>query len=414
MTISSSHAAGTPWVPATATTTMAKNKKTKNTDHEQRDVPAYEAVCEELDPGNDTHSDETSGGTSEDAPVQGGRFIEHREVRIADIKIGKRMRPLDDGKVEELRISIRTSGLMQPPVVDENLNLIAGHHRVEGVGREGIESITVAVWSVEADEARLMEITENLFRAELSPLERAEHIVEAEAIVKKRGGVTAFVRDIAPRLGLKERSVFDARKVGRLSKEVRDRIRGTDLAHRTRQLNEITKIADDRQLAVVDLLIGDPDLSVQAALKRLSPTPTTEPTSANSIAHPVPTPLPADTHAADERRVATRETGDIDDESETAPIADAHDDDVHGAADDEPDKPDPVGGTEPEPNDGPTKRTSVRSSPKASSVGPIEVRVRLGDGRQHYQGEFMLDGRTFVVRVPNKDASELLVLINER
>jgi ParB-like chromosome segregation protein Spo0J len=98
-------------------------------------------------------------------------------------------------KVAELAKSISEIGLLNPPAVRfvdkmmingaEEYNaavLIVGHHRLLAMKRLGKESIECDVYNVDPLRAELMEIDENLQRAELSPAEEALHIKRRKEI----------------------------------------------------------------------------------------------------------------------------------------------------------------------------------------------------------------------------------------
>jgi N6-adenosine-specific RNA methylase IME4/uncharacterized ParB-like nuclease family protein len=94
-----------------------------------------------------------------------------------------RMRRLRPEVVSELAESIRTQGLLQPIVVRTKPRgglgyiLIAGWHRLMAVRELKQDSIRASVLDgIDADQATLAEIDENLIRADLSPAERAMHI----------------------------------------------------------------------------------------------------------------------------------------------------------------------------------------------------------------------------------------------
>ncbi|KAF0136331.1 MAG: hypothetical protein FD152_1050 [Xanthobacteraceae bacterium] len=86
--------------------------------------------------------------------------------------------------------SIERLGLLTPIMVrsraDDELTLIAGRHRLEAVRRLGWESIPAVFLYGDDTDARLWEIAENLHRAELTVLERAEHIAEWVRLTEKR------------------------------------------------------------------------------------------------------------------------------------------------------------------------------------------------------------------------------------
>lgn len=102
-------------------------------------------------------------------------------------------RPISETAVESLMQSIERLGLLQPIIVVvakinrgvlcDGWRIVAGHHRVEAhrrLGRDGIEATVMA--STSHIEAELIEIDENLCRAELTPAQRAVAIKRRKQI----------------------------------------------------------------------------------------------------------------------------------------------------------------------------------------------------------------------------------------
>ncbi len=94
--------------------------------------------------------------------------------------VGDRLRLLDDDKVAELAKSMQAIGLINPIMLAPpdgqggGPRLIAGRHRFEAAKRLGWETIAyVLAKDKSEDELKLIEVDENLIRAELSPAERA-------------------------------------------------------------------------------------------------------------------------------------------------------------------------------------------------------------------------------------------------
>lgn len=114
-------------------------------------------------------------------------------VPIDQIKIGRNRRPVKGEKVDELKDSIKTNGLLNPITVDQRLTLIAGLHRLTACKLLGLEAIECNIVNYDdADQARLAEIDENLIRNELEPLERSELWLERDQILARMG-----LRDIS-------------------------------------------------------------------------------------------------------------------------------------------------------------------------------------------------------------------------
>lgn len=108
---------------------------------------------------------------------------EARDVGLAGIAVlPDRMRKLRTEKVEELAASMKDNGLLQPIVVrpregvGTGYYLIAGRHRLEAAKLLKWPGIPCRVLEgIDADQALMAEIDENLMRAELSPAEAAAH-----------------------------------------------------------------------------------------------------------------------------------------------------------------------------------------------------------------------------------------------
>jgi ParB-like nuclease domain len=105
--------------------------------------------------------------------------LHDRAVSLADIVVGDRLRALDRESVERLKESISKIGLKTPISVrssEQGWTLVSGRHRLEACIELGMDEIPVVTETGSELEARLWEIAENLHRAELTALERAEHI----------------------------------------------------------------------------------------------------------------------------------------------------------------------------------------------------------------------------------------------
>src|SRR3954447_5718638 len=104
-------------------------------------------------------------------------------IRVADVQVSERLRPLNQDALEGLIASIRTIGLQNPITVRPGdgwglYRLVAGYHRLKAVEALGEPVIAATVVEWEDRTARMWEIAENLHRADLSALERSEHIAE--------------------------------------------------------------------------------------------------------------------------------------------------------------------------------------------------------------------------------------------
>jgi len=124
-----------------------------------------------------------------------------RRMRVQDVVVGDRKRTLDQTKVAELAESLSRLGLLNPITVSDSGQLLAGLHRLEAARSLGWKWIDVTVTSLDELASELVEIDENLVRAELSVLERAEHLQRRRRIyedihpetVRPKGGPGVLV-----------------------------------------------------------------------------------------------------------------------------------------------------------------------------------------------------------------------------
>jgi ParB family chromosome partitioning protein len=108
-------------------------------------------------------------------------------VRLEEIHVGARHRK-DLGDIAALAHSIEAVGLLQPPVVTADLQLIAGVRRLEALRQLGRREVDVYV-AVGLDDAVaqvLAERDENTCRKELTPSEAVAFAAALEALEKEK------------------------------------------------------------------------------------------------------------------------------------------------------------------------------------------------------------------------------------
>jgi len=102
-----------------------------------------------------------------------------RRAPIENLRANPRnpRRLFTDAELDELSVSIRERGIIQPIVVrslqDDNFEIIAGERRWRAAQRAGLHDVPIAV--VEANDAQSLEfaIIENVQRTDLNPIEEA-------------------------------------------------------------------------------------------------------------------------------------------------------------------------------------------------------------------------------------------------
>jgi ParB family chromosome partitioning protein len=177
-------------------------------------------------------------------------------VRISKIVVGERLRKGNKATVAIIAESMRELGQLSPiwlrkrkvktpktrktSIVRE---LIAGWHRIEARKALGEEMIDAVYLDVDEEGAKLLEISENLDRGELTELERAEHIDKKVQIIDAR-------RKAAQAVGPGGRQPKDksisaaARELGHTREEVR-------------RSGLIAKISDPAKAKVKELGLDD-------------------------------------------------------------------------------------------------------------------------------------------------------------
>ncbi len=109
------------------------------------------------------------------------------EIPISEITARGRLRGLDPDWVAAIADAIEEEGLLHPIVVsrkgDEGFyHLVVGAHRLAAFKRLKRTKIPAHIHRGNKQEQRLLEIDENLYRRELSQLDRAGFLIERKKI----------------------------------------------------------------------------------------------------------------------------------------------------------------------------------------------------------------------------------------
>jgi ParB family chromosome partitioning protein len=199
-------------------------------------------------------------------------FGEIVAIPLDQIDVTDRLRPVDPAHVEAIAHSIDLSGLQNAVILrpsGERYQLVAGGHRLAAVAQLGWTDVDARIENLTADEARLVEIDENLMRRELSALDRAIFLAERKAIYdvlhpetvkpgrrKKESRQTlpqfgeTFTKHAAERTGLSERALrLSLELIKNLHPEARDALRLSDIADNQSQLLKLAALSPDQQIA---------------------------------------------------------------------------------------------------------------------------------------------------------------------
>lgn len=183
-------------------------------------------------------------------------------VMTEAVEVSQRLRAVDDARVKALADSMDAIGLRQPITVwsqsGEQLDLVAGAHRLEAALFLGWEYIDAIFLDGSDIDRQLWEIDENLMRSELTATQQAEHLAKRKELWEMRGlGGTScptkpqhqrqFAAETAEATGVSKRNVNRATaRAEQVSEEARDVIRGTKLDTGV-FLDELKGVDRDRQ-----------------------------------------------------------------------------------------------------------------------------------------------------------------------
>ncbi|MCO5083357.1 MAG: ParB N-terminal domain-containing protein [Rhizobiaceae bacterium] len=207
-----------------------------------------------------------------------------KTIPLADIRVPERLRAVEDDHALAIQASIVQHGLLNPITVrllegGTAYALVAGAHRLRAIELLGEAEIDAVIVEADDDEAVMLEVSENLFRNELSALDRAVFVLSyREAWERKHGRVrrgnpnsaklaelpespldqvqqeaaTGFSKHVAEKLGLSPRAVERAQFLGQhLHPDLRRVLRGTAEAENQSLLEKLARLGEGMQLKVV-------------------------------------------------------------------------------------------------------------------------------------------------------------------
>jgi ParB family chromosome partitioning protein len=206
-----------------------------------------------------------------------------RKVKLTEIIVTARLGEVNMDKVREIAASVRRSGLLYPIVLwrtKRGLILVAGRHRLEAFRMLGETSIPakIILCSTEED-ARLIEIDDNICRNDLAALEIAIQLRIREDILLKKGmrmrGGGNYERrkyenrltsaDLAKAAGISTRLFLAYLQVAKgIPAELSKAILGTPLANHMSSLTEIARLTDrkvQRAAALLAAKLEDPSVN---------------------------------------------------------------------------------------------------------------------------------------------------------
>ena len=210
------------------------------------------------------------------------------QVPLEAIVADSAARLINPGIVDELTKSLGAFGQINPILVmktsDSRFNLIAGRHRLAAAGRLGWQHIDAKVVDVDDIEREILQIDENLIRAELTELEFAEHLDRRKKLFDQRGGEKfstlggeqkiGFDKATAAKTGRSKSAIQKARKrAEKITPTVRDKIRGTPAADKGTELDALAAMSPTKQARAAKLYINKKAGSIREARAQINAKP---------------------------------------------------------------------------------------------------------------------------------------------
>lgn len=167
------------------------------------------------------------------------------ELPISDIRVTRRREREELGDIDSLAISIAKFGQLQPIVVDENNELIAGERRLTARQQNG-DLFILAIRKSDVDEilAKEMELEENLARKQMTWQEEARGLAELDRLRRMRDpNWTQVQTAVAAGGNTSQRKVSEAIKLTRMMEVF------PELAE-AKTLNKALKMAEQKAINI--------------------------------------------------------------------------------------------------------------------------------------------------------------------
>ncbi|WEK00632.1 MAG: MucR family transcriptional regulator [Candidatus Sphingomonas phytovorans] len=247
---------------------------------------------------------------NDDTPAIAGEIL---LLPVDQIDIGERLRPIDEVWALALGGIMAKEGQQTPIEVCQlpgkpGYRLVAGAHRHTGARLVGMELIEARIVSASAAHRKMREISENLWRRDLDPIDRAAFIAELVTLHKVKAGIDltkdgrsasanarwkqdvkaeaadanvtmtfayGWAEDVAEQLGFSRSKVErDLLLYRRLAPSLIARLREArhPMATNAAQLRALTKLDAEKQGEAVDLVLGGWNGKVGDAIAKVTGT----------------------------------------------------------------------------------------------------------------------------------------------
>ncbi|QCL81156.1 ParB/RepB/Spo0J family partition protein [Agrobacterium tumefaciens] len=239
-------------------------------------------------------------------------MAEFVRATLSSIHVGERLRPIDMDYAEAIAASMSQHGQISPIMIRKTpakkgtpYTLVAGGYRTTAATLLGWTEIDAIVVKADAVEAQLLEISENLYRNELNPLDRAIFVMKyRELWEEKHGKITRggdqkskpqnaglifsagreLSKLVQERLGISQDKYERAVSIGtKLDPVLKQAVRGTTAENDQSQLLTLAKLPREDQIAVAAALKHTPDVKKVLAFTKPTVLVATPPAASQSI-----------------------------------------------------------------------------------------------------------------------------------
>ena len=237
-------------------------------------------------------------------------------IPLAAIQVGQRLRPVDPVWAAALGAVMAAEG--QKTAIEvcqlpgrKDYVLVSGGHRLEGARLQGWKTIRAVIVDANAIERREREVSENIWRKGLNPIDRAAFVAELHELLKIKAGVDpaakpqqvainarwqqvakadatdtadmmsavyGFTAEIGAQLGLTDRTIRrDLELHRRLLPDVVEALRGHPALENAAQLRALAKCSEADQRSAAAMILDHSAKTPTEALAMINQKPVLDP-----------------------------------------------------------------------------------------------------------------------------------------
>lgn len=220
-------------------------------------------------------------------------MADYKLIAVRDIVVPERLREVDEDHALAIQASIVEHGLLNPVTVrptpaakDGKYTLVAGAHRLRAIVLLDEHEIEALIVSADQDEAVLIEVEENLFRNDLTALDRAVFVQTYRDVWERKYGKVnpkggrpknsvnltellaeeasrGFAAHTADKLGLSISAIERAQRIAQnLHPDLRAELRRTAAADNQVALLKLAKLPPEKQKQTAVALQKTGDLAL--------------------------------------------------------------------------------------------------------------------------------------------------------